>query len=301
VVGMVLFKVSNGKAKQVNFSRIKNEKELQNLVENNLKEIFGLILIESEFAVNPFRLDTVAFDYESKAFVIIEYKESEDYSIIDQGISYLNTLLNHKGDFQLALERKLNKQMNIDWTQSRILFIAKSYNAFQLGAYSKDLPFELWEYIPYEEGIIAFEQIKPQYAKTTSFPIGKIAKAVEKEIKVYTLEDRLAGKNETIKEIFESLREAILKFNPEIKEKVTKHYVAYQLTRNFTEFVIQSSAVKVYLDIPLAELKDNAHTAQDCTEVGHWATGDTRFKVHSPDEVAYAIELIKQAYEKNLR
>ena len=297
---MVLFKVINGKAKQINFSKIKNEKELQNLVERNLGEIFGLIFVESEFSIPPFRLDTVAFDNESKALVIIEYKESEDYSIIDQGISYLNTLLNHKGDFQLALERKLNKQINIDWTQSRVLFIAKSYNAFQLGACSKDLPFELWEYIPYEEGIISFEQIKPQFAKTTSFPIGKIAQAVEKEIKVFTIEDRLKEKSENIKQVFESLREAILKFNPEIKEKVTKQYIAYKSMKNFTEFVIQSSAVVIYLDIPFAELQDTAQIVQDCTKVGHWATGDTRFKVHSQDEVVYAIGLIKQAYEKTL-
>ena len=162
------------------------------------------------------------------------------------------------------------------------------------------MPFELWKYIPYEADIIAFEQLKPLFAQTTGFPISKIAQAVEKEIKVYTIEDRLAGKNQNIKEIFENLREAILNFSPEIREKVKKHYIAYELTRNFTEFIIQSSAVKVYLDIPIGELQDVAHVAQDCTKVGHWATGDARFKVHSSDEVAYAIGLIKQAYEKNL-
>lgn len=107
----------------------KTEKELQNLVEKNLEEIFGLTFIETEFVVHLFRIDTVAFDKESNALVIIEYKETEDYSIIDQGYSYLNLLLNHKGDFQLALERRLNKRMDVDWSQSRIIFIAKSFNA----------------------------------------------------------------------------------------------------------------------------------------------------------------------------
>jgi predicted transport protein len=297
---VVLFKVLNGKAKQINFSKLKSEKELQGLVERNLEEIFGLKFIESEFTVHPFRLDTIAFDDENKAMVIIEYKQSEDYSIIDQGISYLNLLLNHKGDFQLALERRLNKRIDVDWSQSRILFIAKSFNAYQLGALSQTMPFELWKYIPYEDEIIGFEPLKPQFAQTIGFPSTKIAQAVQKEIKVYTLEDRLRGKNENIKQIFSNLREAILNLNPEIKEKVTKHYIAYELTRNFTEFVIQASAVKVYLDIPIRELQDAAHISQDCSNIGHWATGDTRFKVRSPDEVAYAIGLIKQSYEKSL-
>ena len=297
---MVLFKVSNGKAHQINFTKLKSEKELQTLVESNLEQIFGLKFIESEFTINPFRLDTVAFDEESKALVIIEYKESEDYSIIDQGYSYLNLLLNHKGDFQLALERRLDLQMNVDWSQSRIIFIAKSFNSYQLGALSQDSPFELWKYVPYEDEIIEFEQLKPMFAQGASMPKNKIAQAVEKEIKVYNINDHLKRRPEVIKAIFEKLQQAILNMNPEIKEKVMKKYVAYEMKRNFTEFVIQSSAVKVYLDIPIQELKDTAHIVQDCSNIGHWATGETRFKVYSVDEVPYAVGLIKQAYEKSL-
>lgn len=298
---MVLFKLTNGVVKAINFSKLKNEKELQNLVEKNLEEIFGLTFIDTEFVVQPFRIDTVTYDKESNALVIIEYKESEDYSIIDQGYSYLNLLLNHKGDFQLALERRLNKQMKVDWSQSRIIFIAKSFNAYQLGALSQNSPFELWKYVPYEDAIIEFEQLKPMFAQGTSMPINKIAQAVEKEIKVYSLDDHLKTRSEDIKEIFEKLQRATLNFNPEIKEKVVGKYIAYEMKRNFAEFVIQASAVEVYLDIPFQELQDNARIAQDCSNVGHWGTGETRFKVHSVDEVPYAVGLIKQAYEKNLR
>jgi len=295
-----LFKVTNGMVKTINFSKLKNEKELQSLVEKNLEEIFGLTFIETEFVVHPFRIDTVAFDKESNALVIIEYKETEDYSIIDQGYSYLNLLLNHKGDFQLALERRLNKRMDVDWSQSRIIFIAKSFNAYQLGALSQNSPFELWKYVPYDDAIIEFEQLKPLFAQGTGMPVSKIAQAVEKEIKVYTLDDHLERRGEVIKDIFGKLQQAILNMNPEIKEKVKKKYIAYEMKRNFTEFVIQSSAVKVYLDISIQELNDPAHIAQDCSNVGHWATGETRFKIRSSDEVAYAIGLIKQTYEKNL-
>ena len=296
---MVLFKVSSGKAKPINFSKFKNEKELQSLVEKNLEEFFGLTFVETEFIVPPFRIDTVAFDNESKALVIIEYKESEDYSVIDQGYSYLNLLLSHKGDFQLALERKLNKRMELDWSQSRILFIAKSFNTYQLGALAQNLPFELWKYVSYGDALISFEQLKPQFAQVSGLPVSKIAQAVEREIKVYTLDDHLGKKGDVIKDIFEKLQQAILSINPEIKEKVKKHYIAYEMKRNFTELVIQASAI-VYLDIPIGELRDTAHLAEDCSKVGHWATGDTRFKIRSCDEVPYAVELIRQAYERSL-
>ena len=298
---MVLFKVSNGKAKPINFSKFKNEKELQSLVEKNLEEFFGLTFVETEFTVPTFRIDTVAFDNESKALVIIEYKESEDYSVIDQGYSYLNLLLSHKGDFQLALERKLNKRIELDWSQSRILFIAKSFNTYQLGALAQNLSFALWKYVSYGDALISFEQLKPQFAQVSGLPVSKIAQAVEREIKVYTLDDHLGKKGAVIKDIFEKLQQAILSINPEIKEKVKKHYIAYEMKRNFTELVIQASAIKVYLDIPIGELRDTPHLAEDCSKLGHWATGDTRFKVRSSEEVAYATELIRQAYERNQR
>ena len=70
-----------------------NEKEIQSIVESNLKAIFDLEFIATEFPVNNFRLDTLAFDRENNSFVIIEYKNSHSYSVVDQGYTYLSLLL----------------------------------------------------------------------------------------------------------------------------------------------------------------------------------------------------------------
>ena len=65
--------------KQSGLERIKElsfkyEKELQNAVESNLPDIFGLELVQTEFALDNYRIDTLAYDPENQAFVIIEYK-----------------------------------------------------------------------------------------------------------------------------------------------------------------------------------------------------------------------------------
>ena len=52
----------------------KLEKEIQRLFENNLYEFMGLQLVKSEFTIKNKRLDTLAFDKQSNAFIIIEYK-----------------------------------------------------------------------------------------------------------------------------------------------------------------------------------------------------------------------------------
>ena len=299
---MPLFKVENGRVNQLEFSSFRSERELQDLVERNIGEIFGLKFVETEYDIPPFRMDTIAFDEENRSFVIIEYKESEHFSVVDQGVAYLNSLLAHKGEFRLLLERRFDKKMeNIDWSQSKVIFIAKSFNVYQLGAIAGNLPIELWRYSVFEGRIISLEQLTtPISSSLVSSLKGKISSRVEREIKVYTLEDHLLRRNATIKEIHQKLREEILNMNDQIREKVKKKYIAYELGRNFAELVIQANAIWVYLDVNISRLNDPNKIAEDCTNVGHWGTGDTRFKITSLSEVLYAVNLIKQAYEKRL-
>lgn len=54
------------------------------------------------------------------------------------------------------------------------------------------------------------------------------------------------------------------------------------------------------MDINASQLNDPNKLAEDCTQVGHWGTGDTRFKIKSLSEIPYAMTLIRQAYEKRL-
>ena len=73
---------SNKELKQKDF---KNEKELQNFFENNIETILGYKFIDTEFVVGDFRIDSLAFDEESKSFRIIEYKNVKNHSLVDQG------------------------------------------------------------------------------------------------------------------------------------------------------------------------------------------------------------------------
>ena len=71
----------------------KLERDIQNLFEANLTTLTSLIVVKSEFTIKNKRIDTLAFDEEAKAFVIIEYKRDKNYSVFDQGVTYLNLML----------------------------------------------------------------------------------------------------------------------------------------------------------------------------------------------------------------
>ncbi len=111
------------------------EKDIQNICENNIRELFGLEIVKSEFAIKNFRIDTLAFDSKSKSFVIIEYKKDKNFSIIDQGYAYLALLLNNKADFILEYNEQSKislKRDDVDWSQTVVIFVSPSFTQYQI-------------------------------------------------------------------------------------------------------------------------------------------------------------------------
>ena len=98
-----IYKLKNKKLKEIESTIFNLEKDIQTIVENNTEELFDIKLIKSEFSVGGYRIDSLCFDEESNSFVIVEYKKDKSYSVIDQGYSYLSTMLNNKSDFVLEL------------------------------------------------------------------------------------------------------------------------------------------------------------------------------------------------------
>ena len=116
---MALYKNDSGKLVEIKELKIERESDLQKLTEDNLQVIFGLKFISTEFEHNGLRLDSVAFDEESKAFVIIEYKRDKSISVIDQGYAYLALMLNYKAEFILLYQERTGKALtkkDIDWS-----------------------------------------------------------------------------------------------------------------------------------------------------------------------------------------
>jgi len=90
------------------------EKEIQKIFEKNLELIMGLTLVNSEFVIKNKRIDTLAFNSDSNAFIIIEYKLKKEVSVVDQGFTYLNLLLDYKSDFILEYNESLHKDLKRD-------------------------------------------------------------------------------------------------------------------------------------------------------------------------------------------
>ena len=159
---MNLYHIKNNKVDFIGINPFKKEKEIQETVEKNTEPFFGLEFVRSEFPIGEFRIDSLCFNNETNSFVIIEYKKGNSYSVIDQGYSYLSLMLNNKSEFIIEYNERLNKNLrrdDVDWTQSRIIFISQSFSSYQKNSVNfKNLPFELWEIKRFKNDTIVLSQ-----------------------------------------------------------------------------------------------------------------------------------------------
>ncbi|MCD6112681.1 MAG: hypothetical protein J7J86_05360 [Bacteroidales bacterium] len=301
---MALFKIGN-RLEYIMEKPFKLEKEIQTLTEQNLNTIFGLDFVKSEFALNNFRIDTLAFDKDANAFVIIEYKRDKNFSVIDQGYAYLSLMLNNKADFILEFNENLDKTLkrnDLDWSQSRVMFISPAFTTYQREAINfKDLPIELWEVKRYENNSVAFEQIQKAGAQESIKTISKTDKTIDhviKEIKVYSEQEHLENVNEEIEELYEKFKNAILNLdNLEVKPK--KKYIAFVAGRNVIDILPQKKALKMWINMSKGELEDTKGITRDVSTTGHWGNGDFEIQVKDDENLEYILSLVKQSIRKN--
>ncbi len=231
---MALYKVIADKLTLIKSKPFSFEKEIQTLTENNLDTLFNLEFICSEFPLRNFRIDTLAFDKETNAFVIIEYKKDKNFSIIDQGYTYLSLMLNNKADFILEYNENSKttiKKKDVDWSQSKVIFISPSFTSFQKESINfKDLPIELWEIKRYSDDMVLYNRISAEGAvesiKTVSKGEKKIS-SVTKQIKVYSEDNLLEGISENIKDAYLKIKEEIYQIDSGIYEKITKTMICF--------------------------------------------------------------------------
>jgi predicted transport protein len=291
---------NNRELKQNDF---KNEKELQNYFEVNLQKILDYKFIETEFSVGNFRIDTLAFDEESKSFRIIEYKNVKNHSLVDQGYTYLKLLLERKADFVLKYNEKINSNLklsDVDWSQSRIIFVSPIYTGYQLNATDfKNIPVDLVKVTRYEEDIVDIEFIKKtSNVKVEDIEIESEQKEVNKEIKVYTEDDHLSKVSDDTKKLYENLKNRILELD-DIDIDVKKVYVAFKGRKNIVDVEFTQNKLRLDINMKKGTLDDPLNITRDITEIGHWGNGDYRVEISKEEDIDNVIPLIKQSLRIN--
>lgn len=302
---MPLFHIDkSNQAKRLSAGQFVLEKGLQSLIEVNMIEIFGISFVAHEFIIGgevPGRIDTLGLDGDGSP-TIIEYKRSENASVITQGVTYMEWLIDHKGDFTVAARDHLGHDIEVDWSNPRLIIIANTYGKWDVPTAKRiGEGIELWSYTLYGDDLLYLELVYGQPRSARKRTVASL-EMDEPEV-LYTIEHHLENKTSYIQEMFYRIREFVLDLSVEegeIIETVGKIYVGYRHGRNFCEIHPQASALKIWLDIPFESLDDPHGLARDVSSVGHWGTGHTELKVENEEQLTYVLGLIQQSYQWTL-
>jgi len=301
---MTLFKIKNSNVEKLSTIDLEKEKNIQTLFEKNLLTILNVDFLATEYSTSfGGRIDTLGIDKNGSP-VIIEYKRNQNDNVINQGLSYLRWLLDHKADFEILCRNK-KIEVDIDWTSPRVICVAESYNKFDLDTVEiLPIKIELLRYKIYEDNILMVESESQKAIKISTREIFEKSKkeTLPKLQKDYSLDSHLQVASKEIKELFVQLKEMITSLDASITEEAKAKYIAYKLTTNFVDIVIQKNAIKAFLNVPSGKLNDSFGIARDLTKpkvIGHWGNGDYEVLVKNKDELLKLFELIKQSYNYN--
>jgi predicted transport protein len=304
---MKLYTINNDKLKSVSPDNFKLEKDIQGLIEKNLDEVFNLQLVKSELKIKSFRIDTLGYDKENKSFVVIEYKKDRNFSVIDQGYTYMSLMLNNKSDFVLEYNENCGgtlKRDDVDWSQSKVIFISPQFTEYQKHSVNfRDVPFELWEIKKYDNNLIGLLQHKTtsdESISTITEDKTGIVDEVSKEIKVYD-EDYHHSQSkvqEHTKELYFNLKERVLNLGTDISIVPRKMYVSFKRKSNFWDVHFLKDGLWCWINLKKGELDDPKNFSRDVSSIGHYGNGDYELWITPETDLDYVMFLINQSYKK---
>jgi len=272
------------------------EGEIQHFIENNMEKIFGVTFLKSEYRTTSGRMDSIGLD-ENNSPVIFEYKRSMNENIINQGLFYLDWLLDHKESFKLLVIEKLGQEKadNIDWSIPCVICIANNFTRYDEHAVNQmGRNIKLVKYKKYDDFIL-FEHINTPRVNSASYEEGRRNRRTDR-----TFRERYELMSERMRSIYDSIKNYILALGDDISENELKRYIAFKKIKNF-------SCLEIHQEKFIMHLKLNPDTVElidgfikDVRNIGHLGTGDLQIHIKTLDDFNKIKELINRSYEENM-
>lgn len=312
---MPLFEIAGQRLSVLEQSNFILEKNLQSLIENNLKTVFDCRLVKSEFPTgyqHSGRIDTLALSEDNNP-VIIEYKKVESSELINQSLYYLAWMKDQQGDFERAVQKVLGNIVEVDWSEIRVICIAPNYKKYDLYAVQMmGANIELWSYHLFQNRYIYLERVlQASYSPLVAAedrvenngknPVmvaaGRKA-AITRATGVYSFEQHLEGKSDAVKDIAYAVQEFVLGLDSVIQEVPKKNYIAYKISQNITCMEVQNQRILLFLKLYPKDIDNPPTISRDMTGKGHCGTGDFEIALKSLDDLDIAKPYIEMAYHK---
>ena len=274
------------------------EKSLQTLFERNLDTLLGVRFLASEYATtNGGRMDTLGID-ENGYPVIIEYKREQSENVINQGLFYLDWLMDHQGDFELLVRDGLGKEAAdvIEWSAPRLICIAADFTKYNIHAIKQmSRNIELIRYRRFGDDLLLLDLLTAVSEK----PLATIGPTTGKAQKYKTNAESLADADQELASLYADIETFLLGLGDDVIRKELQNYFAFKRIKNFAcvEIKPQLHVIRLYLKIDPSTVELEDGFTRDVRNVGHFGTGDLEVTVKDHDSFERAKGLIRKSYE----
>lgn len=298
-----LFRINNGKATEIEGSAVGLEKALQTLIERNLEDLLGVRFLASEYSTGKThagRIDTLGLD-ENGSPVILEYKRSVNENVINQGLFYLDWLMDHRAEFELAVLKKFGKAAadEIDWDGPRLICVATDYTKYDEHAVQQiDRNIELVRYRKFGPDLLLLELVNRVAASEPPRPAGGKEPPPE-PAGVKTVLQKRDELSPELRALFDELRAYLLALGDDVEEKVRLHSIAYRRIKNFAsvEFHPTKGCLTAHVKVDPKSITLEKGFTRDVTGLGHQGVGDLRIEIYDRRQLEKAKPLFVQGYE----
>lgn len=287
-----------GQVKELAGEFVALERELQTLIENNMETFFGVTFLKTEYVTsNGGRIDSIGID-ENNCPVIFEYKRSSNENVINQGLFYLDWLLDHKADFEILVMKILGKKYfeKIDWSMPRLICVAGNFTKYDEYAVKQiNRNIDLVRYKKFDDTLLMFDLINSNVIKS----IENKETVTCKNSNERSFSKNLENAPLEIKNLYYSARDYILALGDDIIENELKMYTAFKKIKNIICAEASQKAVVLYMRLNPENIQLEKGFTRDMRTIGHYGTGDLEVTIKNKNDLEKAKALIDKVYEVN--
>lgn len=285
------------------------EKDLHELVAANMLTLLGIRHVRSEYATgrkHRGRIDALGLDRDGSP-VIVEFKRSQNENIINQGLYYLDWLVDHRAEFENLVRSELGSDAagEIDWSAPRLVCIAKDFSTYdQYAVQQIDRNIDLIRYRLYGEDLLLLELVA---GTTASFRVvdeteGEGAEVPDDEeggAQRGTHAHRLATAAPSLKRLYEEARDYLLSLGDDVQERELKLYASFKQLRTFASIKVMTGKGCLYLQLALdpKSVEPVPGFVEDLSSKGHHGVGDLRLILRTPEDLERAKPYILASFE----
>lgn len=300
-----LFRTDGDSVTQLEGRSVALEKSLQNLIEKHLDTFLGIRFLATEYSTGKThggRIDTLGID-ENGCPCIIEYKRSSNENVINQGLFYLDWLLDHKGEFELLVLKTFGQEAadSIEWSSPRLLCIAGDFTKYDGHAVQQiNRNIELIRYLRFGEEFLLLELVNAVQASSADSAEPVAVGATSKTKHEYkTITDHIAQADPAMLDLFEAVKAACLGFGDDVQFKTLKFYVAFKRLKNFASVEVRNTVkvVLVFVKVNPDTIELTEGFTRDVRNIGHFGTGDLEITLRTLEDLENALPLLEKSYD----